>query len=88
MDNEKNEKYAFLSRLQSDCEYFLGNGRGYEGHLYYGSVDRQCDEMEKLWNSFGEDKKPEWITIEQIKITGSECQRKGGMNKWKSITIK
>ncbi len=23
MDNEKNEKYAFLSRLQSDCEYFL-----------------------------------------------------------------
>ena len=39
MDNEKNEKYAFLSRLQSDCEYFLGNGRGYEGHLYYGSVD-------------------------------------------------
>ena len=67
MDNEKNEKYAFLSRLQSDCEYFLGNGRGYEGHLYYGSVDRQCDEMEKLWNSFGEDKKPEWIRIEQIK---------------------
>ena len=48
MDNEKNEKYAFLSRLQSDCEYFLGNGRGYEGHLYYGSVDRQCNEMEKL----------------------------------------
>lgn len=67
MDNEKNEKYALLSRLQSDCEYFLGYGRGYEGHLYYGSVDRQCDEMEKLWNSFREDKKPEWITIEQIK---------------------
>lgn len=34
MDNEKNEKYALLSRLQSDCEYFLGYGRGYEGHLY------------------------------------------------------
>lgn len=67
MDNEKNEKYALLSRLQSDCEYFLGYGRGYEGHLYYGSVDRQCDEMEKLWNAFREDKKPEWITIEQIK---------------------
>lgn len=67
MDNEKNEKYALLSRLQSDCEYFLGYGRGYEGHLYYGSVDRQCDKMEKLWNSFREDKKPEWITIEQIK---------------------
>lgn len=67
MDNEKNENYALLSRLQCDCEYFLGYGRGYEGHLYYGSVDRQCDEMEKLWNSFREDKKPEWITIEQIK---------------------
>ena len=59
--------YMMLSRLQMDCKYFLGNGNGYEGHLYYKSVEEHCDEMEKLWNSFANEDKPEWLTIEQIK---------------------
>ena len=60
-------KYQMLSRLQMDCDYFLGNGNGYEGHLYYKEVNEHCDEMEKLWNSFAEEDKPEWLTMEQIK---------------------
>ena len=36
-------------------------------HLYYKSVEKHCNEMEKLWNSFAEDEKPEWLTMEQIK---------------------
>ena len=59
--------YMMLSRLQMDCNYFLGNGNGYEGHLYYKSVEEHCDEMEKLWNSFSNEDKPEWLTMEQIK---------------------
>ena len=59
--------YMMLSRLQMDCNYFLGNGNGYEGHLYYKSVEEHCDEMEKLWNSFADEDKPEWLTMEQIK---------------------
>lgn len=59
--------YRMLSRLKMDCEYFLGNGNGYEGHLYYKTVEEHCDEMEKLWNSFSEKDKPEWLTLEQIK---------------------
>lgn len=59
--------YMMLSRLQMDCNYFLGNGNGYEGHLYYKSVEEHCDEMEKLWNSFANEDKPEWLTMEQIK---------------------
>lgn len=59
--------YMMLSRLQMDCNYFLGNGNGYEGHLYYKSVEVHCDEMEKLWNSFAAEDKPEWLTMEQIK---------------------
>lgn len=59
--------YMMLDRLKADCDYFLGNGNGYEGHLYYKSVEEHCDEMEKLWNSFAEDEKPEWLTMEQIK---------------------
>lgn len=59
--------YMMLDRLRMDCEYFLGNGNGYEGHLYYKSVEEHCDEMEKLWNSFANEDKPEWLTMEQIK---------------------
>lgn len=62
------EKYAYrmLSRLKSDCEYFLGNGNGYVGHLWAGSVDGQIKEMRDRWNELDEDEKPEWLTMEQI----------------------
>lgn len=59
--------YVMLDRLRSDCEYFLGYGYGYEGHLYYKSVEKHCDEMEKLYSSFADEDKPEWLTMEQIK---------------------
>lgn len=59
--------YMMLDRMRSDCDYFLGNGNGYEGHLCGGSVEVICDEMEKLWNSFAENEKPEWLSLEQIK---------------------
>lgn len=58
--------YMMLGRYRTDCEYFLGNGNRYEGHLYFKSVEKHCDEMEKLWNSFADDEKPEWLTLEQI----------------------
>lgn len=56
--------YMLLDRMRSDCEYFLGNGNGYEGHLWGGSVEVTCDEMERIWNSLEE--KPEWLSLEQI----------------------
>lgn len=59
--------YMFLSRLESDCKYFLGNGNGYEGNLYYKEVNEHCDEMKKLYESFSDEDKPEWLTMEQIK---------------------
>lgn len=59
--------YMMLGRLQRDCEYFLGFGYGCEKHLYYKNVNKHCDEMEKLWNSFSEADKPKWLTLEQIK---------------------
>lgn len=58
--------YRMLGRLKSDCEYFLGYGAGNEDALYYKNVAAHCDAMEKLWNSFSEADKPEWLTMEQI----------------------
>jgi hypothetical protein len=56
--------YMMLGRLQSDCEYFLGNGNGYVKCLYYGNVEEHISAMKKLWNDF--DIKPEWLSFEEI----------------------
>lgn len=58
--------YMMLSRYKMDCDYFLGNGNGYEGHLYFKEVNEHCDEMLKLYDSFTDEDKPEWLTAEQI----------------------
>ena len=63
--NQKQEKeYGLLSRLKSDCDYFLGNGNGNEKDLWAHSVDKQIDKMRELYNQLEE--KPEWLTLEDI----------------------
>ena len=57
-------EYMLLSRLESDCKYFLGNGNRYEKDLWAGSVEKQIGMMKELWNLLPE--KPEWLTLEQI----------------------
>ena len=64
--HEREFDYMMLDRLRTDCDYFLGYGNGYDGHLYYKDVDRQCNEMLKLYNSFSDEDKPQWISDKQI----------------------
>ena len=58
--------YMMLSRYKSDCDYFLGYGNGYEGHLYFKEVNEHCHERKKLYESFADEDKPKWLTAEQI----------------------
>lgn len=70
-DNEYN--YMLLSRLKSDCEYFLGNGNRYEKHLWAGNVDDQIAKMKELYNKLPE--KPEWLTMEDIENYEKEMKQ-------------
>ena len=56
-------EYMLLSRLQSDCEYFLNYGCG-GSRLWAPSVEEHIAKMKELWNKLP--KKPEWLTMEQI----------------------
>lgn len=58
--------YMLLDRLKQDCEYFLGNGNGNADTLWAKDIDEQIAKMKGLYNSFTDDQKPEWITIEDI----------------------
>lgn len=64
LNHDAKFRYQMLSRMQQDCEYFLGNGNGYEKHLWAGNVEDQIKYMKDLWNSFEE--KPEWLSMEDI----------------------
>lgn len=63
--------YAMLNRLIADCKYAIyasgySGGRIYPGHLYYGDVDKQIAEMKRLYNSFPDDGKPVWTSMEEL----------------------
>jgi hypothetical protein len=65
--NRANEfNYMMLGRLKSDCEYFLGNGNRYVGHLWANTVEEHITEMKKIYNEFTEEQKPQWITYKDI----------------------
>lgn len=66
MESGKSFEYQLLDRLKTDCEYFLGAGKGYENHLWANSVSAQIEKMKELFNGFSSDEKPEWISMEDI----------------------
>lgn len=68
--------YMMLGRLQSDCDYYLGYGNRYTNHLYYKDEQEHINEMKKLYNSFDDDKKPEWLTMKQIEEYEKEMVNK------------
>ena len=66
LEKEKSFRYQMLGRLASDCEYYLGYGnRGVE-RLWAHDESRQIELMIALYNSFGADEKPQWLSWEQI----------------------
>ena len=56
--------YMMLSRLQSDCDYYLGFGNRNPKVLWAGNEEDHIAEMKKIYNKLPE--KPEWLTMEQI----------------------
>ncbi len=63
LSKDEKFKYQMLSRMQSDCKYFIGGSRSNK-HLWAGSPAEQIEYMKAIWNNLSE--KPEWLTMEQI----------------------
>lgn len=62
-------KYQFLSRMKTECKYItgpFGPKHRIEFNLWADNVNDQIDNMKALWNSFSEEGKPEWLSMEQI----------------------
>lgn len=64
--SEEKFNYQMLGRLKMDCEYYLGYGNRNPKRLWAGSEYEQIKEMKKIHSNFTEDKKPEWMTWDDI----------------------
>lgn len=64
--SSKDEKYPYmmLSRLKSDCDYYLGAGNKADKHLWALNPKDQIAYMRAIYDRL--DPKPEWITMDEI----------------------
>ena len=58
--------YMLLARMQSDCEYYLNYGNRNTNRLWAGDERRQIEYMALLYDSFKENEKPQWLTMDEI----------------------
>ena len=82
---ESSFRYKLLSRMQQDCEYYLGNGNRNTKHLWALEEVEHIKNMVSLYNSFSFEDKPEWLTIEQLdnfskELTGKSLEEHGWMD--------
>lgn len=59
-------RYMLLDRMRCDCLYWLGNGNRYDGHLWGKKPADHIQYMKWLWEDFGTEEKPEWLSMEEI----------------------
>ena len=55
--------------MRIECNYVtgpFGPKHRIEDKLWADNVEDQIDNMKALWNSFSEEGKPEWLSMEQI----------------------
>ena len=64
--HDKKFKYQMLSRLEMDCQYYIGAGNYCSKHLWAGSEEDQISDMLALYYSFDRDDRPLWLTAGQI----------------------
>lgn len=58
-------RYMLLNRMQVDCYYYLQTSQNYKD-LWANNEYKQIAYMKAIWNSFPDDGKPEWLTMEHI----------------------
>lgn len=66
LKSEETFRYQLLSRLQGDCNYYLGYGNRSKNALWANNEQEQIGTMKELWKSFTENGKPEWLTWDDI----------------------
>jgi hypothetical protein len=86
LKSEDRYRYMLLDRLRTDCVYYLGNGNRNAKNLWAGDEKAQIKAMKKIWNTFSDEDKPEWLTWADIlEYEVKLCEGAGVNEKYHSI---
>ena len=64
--SEDSFRYQLLARLEMDCKYYLGSGQRHSKYLWADTPEEHIAYMKGIWIGFVEDKRPEWLSYEDI----------------------
>lgn len=64
LDKDEKFRYMMLSRMQSDADYYLGNGNKNAKNLWAKDEEEHIGLMKELYDSVSE--KPDWLSQEQL----------------------
>lgn len=67
-------RYQLLGRLRMDCNAYIENGD--PKRLWAHSPQKQIEFMNAIYDSFDDDKKPEWITKQDIERINNKMMQK------------
>ena len=59
-------RYMLLSRMKTDCDYYLGNGNKIAKHLWAGNEKEHISAMRILFDAFSSEQKPVWLTEKML----------------------
>ena len=62
VDEDKRFQYQMLDRYRCDCDYYLGYGNKNSDVLPSKDERKHIETMKRIWLSFPETEKPEWLT--------------------------
>lgn len=65
LKSEKRFRYMMLDRMRQNREYYLRIG-GSANVLWPKDEKQHINNSKDIWNSFDDNDKPEWLTMEEI----------------------
>lgn len=65
LNTEAGFRYRLLSRMQSDCEY-AERTNSFKYLWATGDAEKHIEYMKAIWESFPDNEKPDWISLEEI----------------------
>lgn len=66
LQGDESYRFRLLDRHRADCQYYLGYGNRHPRYLWAKNEVSHIANMKALWNSFPENKKPEWLPYDKI----------------------
>ena len=65
LQRDERFRYMLLGRMKCDCDYYVESS-GHSDCLWAHNEYKQIEYMKAIWESFPDNEKPEWLSMQSI----------------------